>query len=186
MSIVHSLVEMMRGEIKIDSVLGQGTRVRVTLPLPVSATDAVQPKAPQAHEIEPPTGLRILVVDDSSTNRLVLKTMLARYGCKTTIAATGREAVALRAAGAFDLLMIDINMPDLDGVSTLTAIRAQERRDATGRVPALAVTANAMVHQIAEYLESGFDGHISKPINLEMLADALLRYVPFRWDQLPA
>lgn len=185
MSIVRSLVEMMRGEIKVESTIGEGTCVRVTLPLPVGVPEAGQSEAPRAKQLEPPTGLRILVVDDSSTNRRVLKSMLMRFGCETTLAESGREAIALRASGAFDLLMIDIHMPDLDGVSTLAEIRAQERRSGTERVPALAVTANAMVHQIAAYIEGGFDGHISKPLNLETLRDALLRHAPVGQDQPP-
>lgn len=173
MAIVHHLVEQMGGEIDVTSVPGQGTNVRVSLPLALAPMGVAVPDVPVAPQpiaraavpANPPlAGVRVLAADDIATNRLVLKAMLARLGAEVTLVEDGQQALLAYRPGAFDVLLLDISMPVLDGMETLDALLRTEAL--AGRVlpPALATTANVLPEQIAQYLRAGFSGHISKPM----------------------
>ncbi len=178
LSITRSLVTMMGGRIEIESRIGIGTTARVTLPLPAIPSDArtPAPPAPAAPDRLRP-GLHVLIADDNATNRLVLTSMLRRLGVAATAVAGGREAVEAAAAGDFDAVLLDIAMPGLNGIEALAAIRAAEQAAGRAPVPALAVTANAMRHQVEEYLAAGFHRHLGKPISLAELAATLAEVV---------
>ena len=181
MSIVKQLVGLMQGDISVESTPGEGTAIRVLLPLP--AAEPVDPLLEGANSIaqEQPVNLghmRVLVADDSQTNRLVIEEMLADSGISIAMVENGREAVDIWTASlargqAFDIVLMDISMPVLDGVSALAEIRDHE--DATGAnpVPIIAVTANAMPHQVADYLIAGFDTHLAKPFKRAELLHAI-------------
>ena len=125
-----------------------------------------------------PAGLRALAADDNATNRLILRAMLVSLGIEVTLVADGRAAVEAWAPGRFDLLLLDISMPDLDGIGALAEIRAREAAAGTAPAPALAITANAMAHQVAEYLDAGFAAHVGKPFRREDLATAIAGALP--------
>ncbi|QIE57157.1 PAS domain-containing protein [Pikeienuella piscinae] len=176
MSIVKSLVEAMAGEITIDSTPGAGAEIRVSLPLPIVDTRS-EPAAPAAVAALP-EGLKILAADDNATNRMVIELLLKRVGAASTVVESGRDAVAaanderdrmVNGDAGFDLILMDISMPDMDGIEALAAIRDQEAKAGAPRVPAIAITANALTHQVADYLASGFDGHVAKPIQGDAL-----------------
>ena len=180
LAITRRLVALMQGEVAIHSRPGVGTTVRLNLPMEV-LTEGPAPRpgagrtAPGAPSLPP--GLRVLAADDNATNRLLVRMMLDRLGVDSVIVDGGTAAVAA-AAGAgpdgFDLMLIDIAMPDMDGTAALAAIRAEAA--AAGRIacPAIAVTANVMAHQVAAYLAAGFAGHVAKPVRLEALAAAMV------------
>lgn len=170
LSITRRLVSLMEGMIDLDSTPGAGTRVCVDLPLgPAQQVPAV----PAPDPLPLPPGLRVLVADDNATNRHILKTMLGALGLQVTMASDGTEALNLFHCGGFDALLLDISMPGLDGIDALAAIRAAEARAGVPAVPALAVSANAMDHQVREYLDAGFAGHVAKPFRKATLAHAL-------------
>lgn len=174
LSITRRLVHLMGGKITLDSEIGRGTRARIELPLPLSQ-DAL-PESPRNEANL--SGLRVLVADDNRTNRYILNTMLTSLGMSVTLAENGQIAQETYCPGAFDLLLLDISMPVLDGVSALAAIRRQEHEAGHPPAPALAVTANAMQHQVKEYLDAGFCDHIAKPFRRATLAVALAEYAP--------
>lgn len=89
------------------------------------------------------------------------------------IVADGKEAVDAWRKGGFDLILMDIQMPVMDGVEAARAIRAVEASEGLPRTPILALTANALVHQVESYLAAGMDGHVSKPIELKRLYEAI-------------
>jgi CheY-like chemotaxis protein len=120
------------------------------------------------------SGVRVLAADDNGTNRLILNAMLSSMGAETTMVDDGRRAVEAWAPGRFDLLLLDISMPEMDGISALNALRAAERHAGQPPAPAIAITANAMAHQIAQYLDAGFDAHVGKPFRRQGLAQAIL------------
>jgi CheY-like chemotaxis protein len=179
MAIVRRLVEMMGGEIALASTPGQGTSVRVTLPLPETEAAEAPIEAPidaptgAPHGPDPPAadaaalaGRRILIADDVATNRLILARMLEGTGAILTFAANGAEAIAardrlVREGTPPDVLILDISMPVMDGKEALAVIRS--RPDGDPALPAIALTANALSHQIAEYRRAGFDAHLAKP-----------------------
>ena len=171
MSIVRRLVEMMKGEIKVDSRPGEGTVMRVTLPLPMGA-DEVLP-APVEEPLKSIEGVRILAADDNATNRALLEDMLKRRGVDLTVVSDGKQAVEAWEPDRFDLLVLDISMPVMDGIAALHGIREREAAAGRPETPAIAFTANAMAHQVSEYIINGFDTHVPKPFRMEDLTRAI-------------
>lgn len=152
----------------------QGRTVRITLPWPETALDDTRPDAPPPEEAASLDGVRILIADDSATNRLVLEEMLADTGAALTSVQDGQEAVDSWLAGRFDLLLLDISMPVMDGVTAIREIRAAELARGMAPTAAIAVTANALVNQVADYLVAGFDTHLAKPFRRKDLMHAIL------------
>jgi PAS domain S-box-containing protein len=172
MSIVRRLVQLMGGEIEVESRPGEGTRVRALLPL--AAVAASPPQVPSDAPREPPLkGLRVLAADDNEINRLVLGAMLDQLVMTTTMVSSGHEAVERAGDQRFDVILLDISMPDMDGIEALAAIRAREAALGRPPTPAIAVTANALNQQIRDYMAAGFDAHIPKPLRPEALAAVL-------------
>ena len=181
LSIVRQLILLMGGEITIQSREGEGTDVRVVLPLPEAIID---PLPVVKSETTPDTsilvGKRLLIADDNATNRIVLSDMLAQTGLAVTMVENGKEAVsewtnACEAKQPFDLLLLDITMPVLDGLGALSIIRRAEEENRQKPVAAIAVTANAMPDQIADYIMGGFDTHLAKPFKRNELLHALTK-----------
>lgn len=176
MSIVKRLVEMMNGEMAIDSAPDAGCRITLRLPLRVADGNVAPLRLTQtAPALRDMTGLRVLAADDNRTNQMILGMMLGQLGAQVTMADDGLAALDLYREGQFDLLLLDISMPRLDGVTLLKTLREIELSEGRRQVPALAFTANAMTHQIAGYLAAGFDGCLTKPLTLEKLREALYR-----------
>jgi len=119
------------------------------------------------------TGLRVLAADDNLINRTLLHDMLARRDVEVTLVTNGLEAVNAWAPGAFDILILDISMPVMDGITALERIREREAAEGATPLPAIAFTANAMSHQVVEYIAAGFDTHVSKPFKIDDLVTAI-------------
>ncbi len=177
MSIVRRLVDLMGGVIEVDSTPDVGTEVRVRVPLARADPD---PAAAPARTLSALVGLRVLAADDNRTNRTILKSMLARLGVDVVLAEDGRAVLDAWEAGQFDMYLLDISMPGLDGISALRHLRAFEVAAGQAPTPALAITANVMSHQVDEYLEAGFSGHLGKPFRRDDLADALVTAIAAR------
>jgi CheY-like chemotaxis protein len=118
--------------------------------------------------------MRILIAEDNAINRELATQMLARLGLSATTVANGREAVAAAAAEPFDLILMDIQMPEMDGMTAAAAIRALP--GAAGQIPIVAVTANAMLGDRERYLAAGFDDYLAKPLRLEDLSETIARW----------
>lgn len=182
MAIVRRLVTKMGGAIRINSRPGEGTHVRISLPLPPAQGLAVS--APALRCATPTDdradggdagklALKVLAADDNGTNRMILQAMLRNIGVDVTMVAGGLPALQAFERDAFDAVLLDISMPDLDGISVLRELRLRESALGRRPVPALAVTANAMQNQVDAYLAAGFMGHIAKPIAQKALRRAL-------------
>jgi CheY-like chemotaxis protein len=117
--------------------------------------------------------LRILAAEDNPTNQLVLSTILEMFGAELQIVDNGKLAVDAMEHGAFDIVLMDIQMPVMDGITAAKAIRQAERATGRRRTPIIAVSANAMAHQVEEYLSVGMDSHVAKPIQINRLQEAL-------------
>ena len=180
MSIVRRLVEMMKGQITVDSTPGTGTTVRLSLPLPPTRR-APAPQPPLAEVTKADlSGLRALVADDNPINLQILDAFLRRLGMEVTLVENGRRAVEAWSPHRFDVLCLDIAMPELDGISALSEIRSRAAASNSPMPPAIAVTANAMAHQVQDYLAAGFDGHLAKPVRRSEIAREIARLVPQR------
>jgi CheY-like chemotaxis protein len=115
----------------------------------------------------------VLAAEDNSVNQLVLRTLLQQAGLDPHIVSDGAEAVAAWREQAWDVILMDVQMPVMDGPTATRTIRAAEAETGRPRTPILALTANAMAHQIADYAAVGMDGVIPKPIKVEDLFGAL-------------
>jgi two-component system, cell cycle response regulator DivK len=116
---------------------------------------------------------QILVVEDNEKNMKLFRDVLLVMGYRTLEATTGRQAVELAAEHAPDLVLMDIQLPDIDGVDALRRLRADER---TASIPVLAVTAQAMHGDRDRFLAAGFDGYVSKPVNVGELVGTVRQH----------
>jgi signal transduction histidine kinase/CheY-like chemotaxis protein len=174
LAICRDLVGLMGGEIEAASILGQGSTFTVRLPLKAAfqAPEAPAPEARAAPETDP-GDLRVLAAEDNETNQLVLRTLLEQAGVSPTFVNNGRRAVEAWEAQDWDIVLMDIQMPEMDGVTATRVIRAREAETGRRRTPILAVTANAMAHQVAGYEAAGMDGLVPKPIEITRLFAAM-------------
>jgi CheY-like chemotaxis protein len=115
----------------------------------------------------------VLAAEDNPVNRLVLRTLLSQAGIEPTIVEDGQAAVDAWRTGDWDVILMDMQMPVMDGLAAVQAIRAAERQARRSPTPILALTANVMSHQIAEYRAAGMDGFIAKPIEVAALFESL-------------
>lgn len=171
LSISRRLARLMGGEIGAESVVGEGSVFHVTLPM----TDAGAEPAPSAAATPRPAGLsaprRILLVDDLSINLEIVGEMLTTAGHIVSFASNGPSAIASYREQRHELILMDVQMPDMDGLETTRHIR---EIDATAReVPVIALTANVFSQQVASYRQAGMNDHLGKPFH----RDALLAMV---------
>ena len=154
-------------------------KLRLSLPFRAAQQDAAaQPADPaQAPDVSF-DGLRLLIADDSPTNLMVIQEMLSDTGANMHAVEDGLQALQAWRAGSSDLLLLDIAMPKMDGLTVLQTIRAEEEAGDLDEVPAVAVTANAMPHQVAEYILGGFDTHLSKPFRRRELIAIIASLCP--------
>jgi len=178
MSIVRNLVDLMGGQIDTQTAPDQGTRISVTLPIPLAPDGAMSATTPEHTDksADKLPELSILAADDNRTNQMILSIMLGQLGARVTLANDGLDALEKSRQERFDLMIFDISMPGMDGVTLLNTIRCEEMRDGRAQTPAFAFTANAMSDQVDSYLKAGFDACLTKPLKLERLQDALLTY----------
>lgn len=175
LAISRQIVDLMGGTLQLYPTDGGGARFTVTLPLQISAETCTA--LPETAEEAPNMGeqpLRVLAADDSAMNRHVMKALLEPFDVHLTLAGNGQEAVDLYRVGPrFDLILMDIQMPVLNGIDATREIRRLELAEGLRAVPIIAVTANVMTHQVAEYAEVGMTGCVAKPIEIHLLLDAI-------------
>ena len=175
LSICKSLIEMMGGVIAVESTPGVGSLFRVELPL-ARASDLATPDrpvsapggtAPSAANDRP---LRVLLADDHPTNQRVVQLILGAHGADVVTVDDGAQALAAFQAGLFDLVLMDMQMPVMDGLAATRAIRAQEQADpARTRTPVVMLSANAMARHRDEAMAAGADLHVAKPVTAAAL-----------------
>jgi signal transduction histidine kinase/ActR/RegA family two-component response regulator len=173
LSIAKQLVELMGGKIWAQSEIGKGSAFHVKLPLALANGPAVPKPANAPEEAEPTAALQILAVDDNAVNLLVLDQLLSSFGHEVAKASSGAEALEALAERAFDLVLLDIQMPGMTGVEVLQQLRATDgpNRDA----PVVALTADVTSGGRQRYLDLGFTEHSPKPIQIGELMDATTR-----------
>lgn len=183
LSISKAIADQMGGTLTVDSVPGEGSTFTLRVPAEIADAPPLEfHRAPPA----PPTfatgdgsdetlgpSLRILVAEDNPANRFVLQTLLEPLGLVPDFAENGALAVEAWQSQAYDIILMDMQMPVMDGPAAMRAIRSAEAATGRARTPIVALTANAMAHQIAEQQAAGADGHAAKPIDLGALFAAM-------------
>jgi signal transduction histidine kinase/CheY-like chemotaxis protein len=171
LSLCKALIELMGGAICVESEPGKGSRFHVRAPLP--PFEEIDPPAPSRPHEGPDQPLRILVVEDNPTNRRVVELILEPCDVSLVMAENGQIGVEAWERGLFDLVLMDLQMPVMDGLSAIHEIRRREAAAGRGRTPIAVLSANAMEHHRQEAVEAGADLHLAKPITPHGLLDGI-------------
>ncbi|MCA6302477.1 MAG: response regulator [Phenylobacterium sp.] len=174
LAISAELARMMGGRISFDSAEGLGSTFRFAAPIlrADTAEHSVSEDDLFADE-DACAPLRLLAAEDNPTNQKVLSTIMASVGLSLEVVADGAAAVAAWKTGRFDVILMDIHMPVMDGVEATRAIRALESQHGLPRTPIIAVTADALTHQVSQHLAAGMDAHLAKPIEIKRLIETI-------------
>ena len=170
LAISRELVEKMGGHLRMDSAPGKGSTF--VFRLPFARAEAADSPLPEPADDDIRT-LRILAAEDNATNAFILRALLEPAGVDLHTVANGREAVDAFHADDFDLILMDVQMPVMNGIEATRAIRARETSHSLSPTPILALSANVMSHQILEYELAGMDGVVAKPVDAGKLIEAI-------------
>jgi signal transduction histidine kinase/FixJ family two-component response regulator len=171
LAICRELTQMMGGSINVESLEGRGSVFTVELPLArgQASTDAIAEVIIASRD----GNLRLLAAEDNPTNQHVLAAVMDSLGIDIDIVGDGRLAVDAWKIGGYDLILMDIQMPVMDGIDAAREIRELEAAEGRRRTPIVALTANALTYQVDEYLAAGMDDHVAKPIEIAKLYEAI-------------
>lgn len=177
MSIVKKIIDRMNGTIVVTSKEGEGSTFVITLPFEIAEKPEEIP-AEMDGEVNI-AGLHLLLAEDNELNAEIARTLLEDEGAITTIVNDGQQAVDIFSRnnpGTFDAILMDIMMPEMDGLSATKAIRALDREDA-GTIPIIAMTANAFDEDEKKCMEAGMNAHLVKPLDIQKMKEAVCRYL---------
>ena len=173
LNIVRQLVHLMGGKIDVKSSEGQGSEF--TISIPFDRADEKVPEAPKTSQeaLSQEETLRVLVAEDDRINQLLITKVLEKTGWEPTVVENGEKAVASFQAAEWDLILMDINMPVMDGLEAIRQIRSIEKEKGSSRVPIISLTANALAEDRQICIDAGADDYITKPLNIEALKEMI-------------
>jgi CheY-like chemotaxis protein len=182
LAICSRLVERMGGKIWLNSQPGQGSRFHLSLPFSLAPDDPPAcPCAPQQQAPEQPRPLKVLLAEDNPVNQLLVQKLLGREGHEIITVPNGREALERVEAESFDLVLMDIQMPEMDGIQAAGRIRKLDAPLCD--LPIIAMTAHALDSDRKRCMEAGMDGFVTKPVKFDALLEAILSALQSRKDK---
>jgi CheY-like chemotaxis protein len=177
LAICRELADLMGGTVAAVSELGRGSTFTVRLPLAkvreAHASAFALPAEPEVRQTPTRLDVRVLAAEDNSVNQLVLKTLLHQIGLDPVVVGNGQEAVDAWKSQHWDVILMDMQMPVMDGLTATRCIRETEAATGRARTPIVALTANAMAHQVQACFAAGMDGHVTKPVDATRLFETL-------------
>jgi PAS domain S-box-containing protein len=180
LSISRQLVQMMGGELQVRSWLGKGARFFFTIELERCEEPRKEEESEENDQADL-TGIKVLLVEDHEINRFVAQTILEQWSCDVDVAVNGVEAVEKVREGAYDIILMDMRMPEMDGLTASGIIRHQLKLD----VPIIALTANAIKGDSQRCIEAGMNDYVSKPFSREELQSKMIRLIDKSAVQAP-
>jgi len=171
LTIVKTLLTLMQGTISASSTVGVGSKFDIKLRLPLSQME--QQQSPEKPDIQL-SDIRILLVEDNVINQMIANHILLEAGAQVVSALNGELALEMMAEQDFDVILMDIQMPVMDGCTAIMRIRAQQKWH---ELPVIALTANAMLHDVEKYEELGFSAHVAKPFERSHLLNVIARHI---------
>jgi PAS domain S-box-containing protein len=188
LAIAKTLVEMMGGKIRAERKSEPGAKIVFTAFFPASDEDAVRERRSAATSTKvikaAEAGTRVLLVEDNPENLILLQAYLNKFPLSLDFASNGVEAIEKRKQASYDLILMDIQMPIMDGYTATREIRAWETEHQASRVPIVALTAHALSGASTESMEAGCDGHVTKPVEQSELIEAIAKYAKRPQDQV--
>ncbi len=181
LSIVRKLVDLMNGEISLESKPGQGTSVQVVLPFK-TAPEKSRPEKTRADSRAPndsqpeKQGLHILLAEDDPTNQFAMRMLLQALGHEVTLAGDGGEVLELLKNNEFDCVLMDIQMPVMDGLEATRAIRTSSEFKHQNHIPVIALTAHTMSGDREKFLQAGMNDYLAKPVEMDDLELAIKKH----------
>jgi len=176
LSIVKRLVTLLNGTVSVESNIGEGTSIYISIPFNNTyKQDLEDHKRKSSAQPHPKSSIRILFADDDSVTRIATKKLLEKEGYKVSLAVDGRDALKTLHESDFDLILMDIQMPEMDGVEATQKIRFSSRFERKRDIPIIAMTAYAMTGDKEKFLASGMNDYISKPVDMKELTEAIER-----------
>lgn len=178
LAIVSQLVEMMHGELGVDSVEGEGATFWVVVDFSYATQGIIEENDEAQTQSTMPIDARILLVEDNPINQMVAQKMLEKTGFKSTLANDGIEALDILANEKFDLVLMDCQMPEMDGFDATRSIRQRDIRSlGGGELPIIAMTANVMSGDRERCIEVGMNDYLAKPVQIDALESLLLKWL---------
>ena len=181
LAICKKILRQLDGWIDVKSQPSTGSTFRFGMTLPHAKArpgqaDGTALEKQSKVPTESGFGLHILAAEDNIPNQRVLSAILGALGVDLTIVDNGKQVVSAWQDGNFDLILMDVQMPEMDGVAATREIRRLEAENSVTPIPIIALTANAMTHQVEEYLAAGMDAHLAKPLQVDALIDILSQH----------
>ena len=180
MPIVYNLIQLMRGELQVESVLNEGSRFIITLYLSLqSKVHTTEEEQEQDLGSVSFLGKRVLLAEDNELNVEIALEILKMYDLEVCVACNGQEAVEQYQShepGYFDIIFMDIQMPLMDGYTAAGKIRASNRKDSE-EIPIVAMTANAFSEDVKKAIHTGMNDHVAKPIDIRLFTKVLSKWL---------